>query len=100
MGSAQRCVYAGVAEVSVYVAAIARGRGIGRRLLAQLVDASEHEGFWTLQAGIFPENQASLEIHRRCGFGIVGRRERIGKLNGRWSDVLLLERRSVNVGVE
>jgi phosphinothricin acetyltransferase len=94
-----RSAYAGVAEVSVYVAAVARGRGIGRRLLAELVDASERAGLWTLQAGIFPENEASLGIHRRCGFGIVGRRERLGQLGGKWRDVLLLEKRSTRVGV-
>jgi len=95
-----RCVYAGVAEVSVYVAAAERGRGIGQRLLAELVDASEREGLWTLQAGIFPENQASLVIHERCGFRVVGRRQKLGRLGARWRDVLLLERRSTTVGIE
>ncbi|HSQ61417.1 MAG TPA: GNAT family N-acetyltransferase [Acidobacteriota bacterium] len=94
-----RCVYGGVAEVSVYVAAAARGRGVGRSLLEALVAASEAEGLWTLQAGIFPENQASLAIHRLCGFREVGRRERIGRLGGRWRDVVLLERRSAVAGV-
>jgi|SRR5439155_170312 len=94
-----RCVYAGVAEVSVYVAAAARGRGVGRALLAALIAAAEREGLWTLQAGIFPENEASLAVHRRCGFREVGRRERLGKLNGAWRDVLLLERRSPTVGL-
>ncbi|MEW6127956.1 MAG: N-acetyltransferase family protein [Acidobacteriota bacterium] len=89
-----RCVYAGVAEVSVYVSEKARGHGIGRRLLSALIEASEQAGIWTLQAGIFPENQASVAIHRQCGFREVGRRERIGKMNDRWRDVLLLERRS------
>src|SRR5882762_8173241 len=95
-----RCVYAGVAEVSVYVAESARGRGVGRALLEALVRASEDEGIWTLQAGIFPENLASLAVHRRCGFRDVGRRERLGRLGGAWRDVLLLERRSPRVGTD
>lgn len=95
----ERCVYGGVAEVSVYVDAAARGRGIGRRLLEALVEASEEAGIWTLQAGIFPENEASLAIHRSCGFRMVGRRERLGRLAGDWRDVILLERRSGVVGV-
>jgi L-amino acid N-acyltransferase YncA/uncharacterized protein (DUF952 family) len=94
-----RCVYAGVAEVSVYVAASARGTGIGRPLLEALVAASERRGLWTLQAGIFPENVASLTLHERCGFRVVGRREKLGQMRGRWRDVLLLERRSASVGV-
>ncbi len=89
-----RRVYAGVAEVSVYVAASARGRRIGTRLLTTLVQRSEANGLWTLQAGIFPENTASVTLHERCGFRIVGRRERLGQMSGRWRDVLLLERRS------
>lgn len=95
-----RCAYDGVAEVSVYVDAAARGRGLGRRLLEALVEASEEAGIWTLQAGIFPENEASLAIHRRCGFRVVGRRERLGRLAGIWRDVILLERRSGSVGVD
>jgi phosphinothricin acetyltransferase len=94
-----RCVYGGVAEVSVYVAAAARGRGVGRSLLEALVAQSEAAGLWTLQAGVFPENEASLAIHRLCGFREVGRRERIGKLGGVWRDVVLLERRSRVAGV-
>jgi phosphinothricin acetyltransferase len=94
-----RCVYAGVAEVSVYVAAVARGNGVGRKLLRSLVETSEAAGVWTLQAGIFPENAASLAVHHRCGFRTVGRRERIGKMNDRWRDVILLERRSTIVGM-
>ncbi len=93
-----RPVYAGVAEVSVYVAREARGRGVGRALLQALVQASEEAGIWTLQAGILPENEASLRLHRAHGFREVGRRERIGRLRGRWRDVLLLERRSLVVG--
>jgi len=95
-----RCVYAGVAEVSVYVGEGARGRGVGRRLLGTLIASSEAAGLWTLQAGIFPENHRSLAIHRELGFREVGRRERLGRLAGRWRDVLLLERRSRTVGVE
>jgi len=90
----ERCVYAGVAEVSVYVAESARGRGVGRKLLEALIERSEAAGIWTLQAGIFPENIASIAIHRRCGFRVVGTRERLGQLAGRWRDVMLLERRS------
>ncbi len=92
-----RKVYAGVAEVSVYVAAAARSRGVGRALLEALVRASEAAGVWTLQAGIFPENAASLALHRRCGFRVVGVRERIGCRNGVWRDVCLLERRSPSI---
>jgi phosphinothricin acetyltransferase len=92
-----RCVYGGVAEVSVYVAAAARGRGVGHQLLAALIKESESNGIWTLQAGIFPENTASANIHARAGFREVGRRERIGQLHGVWRDTLLLERRSAVV---
>jgi phosphinothricin acetyltransferase len=92
-----RCVYAGVAEVSVYVAADARGRGVGGRLLTALVRASEEAGLWTLQAGIFPENTPSVALHHAAGFRVVGRRERIGRMGERWRDVLLLERRSPKV---
>jgi phosphinothricin acetyltransferase len=91
--SARPC-YAGVAEESIYVAARARGKGVGRALLAALVDRSEHAGIWTLQAGVFPENRASVTLHLGCGFRLVGVLERIGRLNGEWRDVLLLERRS------
>lgn len=95
----ERCAYGGVAEVSVYVAAVVRGKGIGAALLEQLVRASEEAGLWTLQAGIFPENTASLSIHQRCGFRVVGVREKLGRLRGAWRDVALLERRSSSVGV-
>src|SRR5580693_7144813 len=87
-----RCVYAGVAEVSVYVAEKARGRRIGSSLLDALVGASERQGIWTLQAGIFPENVSSIELHKRTGFRIVGTREKLGCMNGRWRDVILMER--------
>ncbi|HEX8425238.1 N-acetyltransferase family protein [Hymenobacter sp.] len=93
-----RCVYGGVAEVSVYVAQAARGRGVGRQLLNALIMESEQNGIWTLQAGIFPENTASVSIHAKAGFREVGRRERIGQLRGVWRDTLLLERRSAVVG--
>lgn len=96
----QRCVYGGVAEVSVYVAGASRGLGAGRKLLQALISESERNGIWTLQAGIFPENAASIAIHRDCGFREVGRRERIGRMNGIWRDTILLERRSAIVGVE
>ena len=94
-----RAVYAGVAEVSVYVGGGFRGRGVGRALLETLVRESEGEGFWTLQASVFPENAASVALHKRCGFREVGRRERVGRLRGRWRDTVLLERRSEVVGV-
>jgi phosphinothricin acetyltransferase len=93
-----RCVYAGVAEVSIYVDPAAQRRGVGRALLAALVGSSEAAGVWTLQAGIFPENTGSVALHVAAGFRIVGRRERLGRLAGRWRDVLLLERRSPVVG--
>jgi len=96
----ERCAYGGVAEVSVYVAARARGRGVGGLLLEALIRSSEEGGIWTLQAGVFPENEASLALHERRGFRRVGRRERLGRLRGRWRDVLLLERRSARVGTE
>ena len=89
-----RCAYAGVAEDSVYVGAAFRGRGVGHGLLRRLIDDAETAGIWTVQCGVFPENSASIELHRRCGFRIVGTRERLGRLDGRWRDVLLLERRS------
>jgi len=93
-----RCVYAGVAEVSVYVSANARGKGVGKILLQKLVADSELNNLWTLQAGICPENIPSIKIHEACGFRVIGKRERIGKMNGRWRDTLLLERRSSVVG--
>ena len=89
-----RAVYAGVAEVSVYVSATMRGHGVGRLLLERLIEESQANGIWTLQASIFPENAASVSLHRACGFREVGTRERIAKMNGVWRDTLLLERRS------
>ncbi|MDT7540615.1 MAG: hypothetical protein QOE33_519 [Acidobacteriota bacterium] len=93
-----RCVYGGVAEVSVYVGEKFRGRGVGRALLSTLVEESERAGLWTLQAGVLAENAASIKLHERCGFRVVGERERLGKLKGVWRDVVLLERRSAIVG--
>jgi L-amino acid N-acyltransferase YncA len=95
-----RCVYGGVAEVSIYIGADARGIGVGTKLLQRLVGESEEQGIWTLQAGIFPENGPSVALHEKCGFRTVGRRERLGKLEARWQDVLLLERRSARVGID
>lgn len=95
-----RQVYAGVAEVSVYVAERTRGMGAGRALLGALIDETERNGIWTLQAGIFPENVGSIALHKAFGFREVGRREKIGALNGVWRDVVLLERRSKTVGID
>jgi L-amino acid N-acyltransferase YncA len=94
-----RRVYSGVAEVSVYVGTVARGRGVGKRLLQSLIEQSERCGIWTLQAGIFPENIASIALHKSCGFREVGVRHKLGQRDGIWRDVLLLERRSSIVGV-
>ena len=92
-----RAVYAGVAEVSVYVAASARGQGVGRALLSALVEASEAAGVWTLTAGIFPENVVSIHLHHQCGFRILGTAERRGQRHGVWRDVTLMERRSPKI---
>lgn len=89
-----RCVFGGVVESSVYVAGDHRGEGVGRALLEALIESTEASDIWTVQAGIFPENLASLALHERVGFEVIGRRKRLGKLNGVWRDVLLLERRS------
>jgi phosphinothricin acetyltransferase len=94
----RRPVYRGVAEVSIYVAESARGCSIGARLMARLIADSEVEGIWTLQAGIFPENTASIELHAKAGFRVVGTRSRLGSMNGRWRDVVLMERRSLVAG--
>ncbi len=95
-----RCVYAGVAEVSVYVSAAARGKGVGKQLLNALIEQSETQNFWTLQAGIFPENIASIALHHSLGFRTIGTREKIGKMKGIWRDTVLLERRSDKTGIE
>jgi phosphinothricin acetyltransferase len=95
-----RCVYGGVAENSIYIHSDQRSRGVGRTLLVALIASSESAGIWTVQTGIFPENTASIALHQRCGFRIIGTRERIGQLKGIWRDTLLLERRSALVGAE
>lgn len=94
-----RCVYGGVAEVSIYIANDAQGRGIGQLLLNRLIIESEDNGIWTLQAGIFPDNTASITLHQKCGFRIIGHKEKIGQLNGQWHDNILLEKRSTVVGI-
>jgi L-amino acid N-acyltransferase YncA len=94
-----RCVYAGVAEVSVYVSNKYQGLKIGTKILERLISESEAGGIWTLQAGIFPENKVSIKLHENLGFRIVGVREKIGKMNGIWRDTILLERRSKNIGL-
>lgn len=93
-----RCAYAGVAEVSVYVGNSARGRGVGKALLNELVKRSEEAGVWTLQAGIFEENIPSVKLHEKCGFRVIGLRERLGALHGVWKNIVLMERRSQIVG--
>ncbi|MFI1190792.1 GNAT family N-acetyltransferase [Streptomyces californicus] len=93
-----RCAYAGVVEHSVYVHPDARGRGIARALLEALIDSTEAAGIWTIQSGVFPENTASLALHRSLGFREIGLRERIGRHRGTWRDVVLIERRSGTVG--
>lgn len=94
-----RCVYSGVGENSIYVKQDARGKGVGNILLGRLIEIAEDRGFWTIQTGIFPENSASLALHLKHGFREVGRREKIGKMNGVWRDVLFMERRSEVVGI-
>jgi L-amino acid N-acyltransferase YncA len=96
----KRACYAGVAEVGVYVAASARGRGVGRSLLEAVIESSEAHGIWTLQGATIAENVASLALQSKCGFRVVGQRERIGKLNGAWRDTILTERRSGKIGVD
>lgn len=95
-----RCVYGGVAEVSVYVSHKARGKGIGKALMEALIHESENAGYWTLQSGIFPENEASIQLHQKVGFRFLGKREKVGKTHlGIWKDNLLFERRSKTVGI-
>ena len=95
-----RCVYSGVAEVSLYVAALTRGIGVGKALLHAVIDESENMGIWTLQAGIFPENTTSIALTKACGFREVGRRERVGQMDGIWRDVILMERRSKVIEID
>ena len=95
-----RCVYAGVAEVSVYVDSEYRGNGIGDKLMVSLIKESESQGIWTIQAGIFPENIGSIRLHHKHGFRTIGIKERIGKMDDKWRDVAALERRSKIVGVD
>ena len=94
-----RCVYGGVGEVSVYVGAVNRGKGVGELLLRNLIDQSEKLGYWTLQSGIFPENKKSIDLHHKAGFRIIGYREKIGQLDEVWKDNILMERRSKKVGL-
>ncbi|WP_238719039.1 GNAT family N-acetyltransferase [Pelagihabitans pacificus] len=95
-----RCVYGGVAEVSIYVGKNQRGRGVGKVLMERLISESERQGLWTLQSGIFPENTASIKLHGMVGFRYIGKRERVGRLDGVWKDNLLFERRSKVVGID
>lgn len=94
-----RCIYGGVAEVSVYVSEKSRGLGVGKLLMKHLIEQSETENIWTLQSGIFPENEGSVKVHEKMGFRFIGKRERVGKLDGVWKDNLLFERRSETVGI-
>lgn len=95
-----RCVYGGVAEVSVYVDPAFSGRNIGQQLMLRLIAESEHEGIWTLQCGIFRENEASIALHKKVGFREIGYREKIGKRDGIWRDNIIMERRSKIIGIE
>jgi L-amino acid N-acyltransferase YncA len=96
----RRPCYAGVAEIGIYIAAAARGRGVGLALLRALIESAEAHGIWTLQGATIAENAASLALQAKCGFRVVGRRERISKLNGSWRDTILTERRSAKIGVD
>ena len=95
-----RCVYGGVAEASVYIKKVHRGKGVGTELLNKLIEESEQEGFWTLQAGVFSENTASLKLIEKLGFRQIGYREKVGKMNGVWRNTILLERRSKKTGID
>jgi phosphinothricin acetyltransferase len=95
-----RCVYGGVAEVSVYIATKNRGKGVGKLLMEHLILESEKAGYWTLQSGIFPENLGSIKLHEKVGFRYIGKRERVGKIKGLWKDNLLFEKRSQIVGID
>lgn len=95
-----RCVYGGVAEVSIYISTSSQGKGIGKQLLNKLIEESEANGIWTLQCGIMKENQASIQLHLKCGFREIGYREKVGKLNGIWRDNVIMERRSKTIGID
>ncbi|WP_235915035.1 GNAT family N-acetyltransferase [Flagellimonas ochracea] len=95
-----RCVYGGVGEVSIYVGARSRGKGVGNALMERLISESEAAGFWTIQSGIFPENEGSIKLHETMGFRYIGKREHVGKIHGVWKDNLLFEKRSNNIGVD
>lgn len=95
-----RCVYGGVGEVSVYVGSKSRGKGVGKMLLEQLIIESENAGYWTIQSGVFPENTASIDLHKKVGFRYIGKRESVGKLEGVWRDNLLFEKRSKTIGID
>lgn len=95
-----RCVYGGVGEVSIYVGNKSRGKGVGKALMKKLIDESEKAGFWTIQSGIFPENKGSIRLHEQMGFRFIGKRERVGKIQGVWKDNLLFEKRSNQVGID
>lgn len=95
-----RCVYEGVAEVSIYVSENHRGKGIGKLLMESLIKESESNGIWTLQSGMFPENEATIALHKNFGFRVIGYREKIGKLAGVWKDSIIMERRSKIVGID
>ena len=97
--ASNRTVYNGVAEVSIYIAKNYANYGIGNSLLSELISSSENEGIWTLQAGIFPENESSIAIHSKNGFKTIGVREKLGKMNGAWRDILFMERRSKVIGI-
>ncbi|MEL7670847.1 N-acetyltransferase family protein [Methanobacterium sp.] len=97
--TSSRNIYSGVTEVSIYVGKECKRTGVGLALLKELIELSENNGIWTLQAGIFPENKASINLHKKCGFKIVGIREKIGKMDDIWRDVVLMERRSNKVGI-
>lgn len=94
-----RCVYGGIGEVSIYIDRDSRGKGVGRLLMEALIRASEAEGLWTIQSGIFPDNEGSIALHRKMGFRYIGKREKVGQLHGIWKDNLLFERRSTIIGI-
>lgn len=99
--TSSRCVYAGVAEVSIYIGEKYKGQGVGTHLLNNLIQLSEENGFWTLQSGIIRDNLASISLHRKCGFREVGIREKVAKMhNEKWMDVVFMERRSKIVGID